>query len=61
MKKWNIIAGIKGDEWEIASEAQLLYSYQAPCNDNNEECDVDIVYIYAMPDGSTKEVRSHTY
>ena len=39
----------------------ILHQYQAPCNDPNEECDVDDVVVYAMPDGSTKTVRNHSW
>lgn len=31
------------------------------CNDPDEDCDLDIVIEYAMPDGSTKIVRHHTW
>lgn len=39
----------------------LLRRYNAPCTDLEEECDMDIVEIYAMPDGTTKTVRKHTW
>jgi len=38
-----------------------LYSYSDDCNNNDEDCDLDIITVYAMPDGSTEEERSHTY
>ncbi len=31
------------------------------CNDPDEECDIDIITVYAMPDGSIKEKREHTW
>lgn len=31
------------------------------CNDPQEECDCDHMYKYAMPDGSTKTERNHTW
>lgn len=31
------------------------------CNNPREECSTDIITVYAMPDGSTKETRTHTY
>lgn len=40
---------------------QVLDSYTDECNDPREECSVDNVTVYAMPDGSTKTVRSHTW
>lgn len=39
----------------------ILESYPVECNDPNEECSCDIITVYAMPDGSTKSNRSHTY
>jgi hypothetical protein len=39
----------------------VLDSYSDECNDPREECDLDHVTVYAMPDGSTKESRSHTW
>jgi membrane-associated HD superfamily phosphohydrolase len=38
-----------------------IHRYTADCNDPSEECNLDIVTIYAMPDGSTKTVRNHTW
>lgn len=31
------------------------------CSDDNEDCDVDIIVTYAMPDGSKKTERYHTW
>ena len=42
-------------------EKQKLASWSEPCNDPYEECDVDIVVEYAMPDGSVKCERFHTW
>ena len=39
----------------------VLCQYDAPCNDPHEECDVDFVVVYAMPDGTTKTVRNHSW
>lgn len=38
-----------------------LERWHEDCNDPSEECNLDIVVIYAMPDGSTKTERVHTY
>jgi hypothetical protein len=38
-----------------------LYSYSIECQDQNEDCDLDIVTVYAMPDGKIKEEVSHTW
>lgn len=42
-------------------EKQILETYSVECNDPDESCDVDNIIIYAMPDGTTKETRIHTY
>lgn len=42
-------------------EPQLLRQWMDKCNDRNEECSVDNVYEYAMPDGTTKIERYHTW
>jgi len=39
----------------------LINQWSEDCNDPREECDIDNVYIYAMPDGTTKKVRSHSW
>jgi len=39
---------------------QLLEKYSEPCNDVNESCDIDIVCVYALSDGTKKTTRSHT-
>jgi hypothetical protein len=42
-------------------EKQLLSSWSDDCNDPEEDCSLDMVYEYAMPDGSIKNERSHTW
>jgi len=42
-------------------EPQIIESYPVECNDPREECDTDIVTIYAMPDGTTKRTQNHTW
>jgi hypothetical protein len=39
----------------------LLAQWTEPCNDPREECSLDIVQQYAMPDGSVKTERNHTW
>lgn len=39
----------------------ILYEYTTDCDGSTEECSVDIVRVLAMPDGTTKKSRSHTY
>lgn len=40
---------------------QLIKKWIEPCNNKNEECNLDMVYLYAMPDGSKKTERQHTW
>lgn len=42
-------------------EKQQLNRYITDCNDPKEECSTDIVIEYAMPDGTIKTIRSHTW
>lgn len=42
-------------------EPVILYQWSEPCNDPKEECSVDNLTEYAMPDGSTKVERHHTW
>jgi hypothetical protein len=40
---------------------QQIRHYMADCNDPQEECSTDVVTVYAMPDGTTKSERQHTW
>lgn len=40
---------------------QLIREYSEACNDPAEDCDVDIVKLYAMPDGTETLERFHTW
>jgi hypothetical protein len=40
---------------------QYINHYMADCNDPREECSTDVVTVYAMPDGTTKTERQHTW
>ena len=42
-------------------EKQQLNKFTVPCNDPKEECDVDIITVYATPDGKVETVRNHTW
>jgi hypothetical protein len=42
-------------------ERQLLEKYMDDCNDPEEECSTDAVTVWAMPDGSRKTNRQHTW
>jgi len=50
--------------FEIAKETgkkQKLYSYSVDCTDRHEECDIDIVTVWALPDGTRKQTQVHTW
>ena len=38
-----------------------IRSYSCGCNDPREECNLDIVTVWAQPDGSVRETRTHTW
>lgn len=42
-------------------EKQVIEQYSVPCNDPEEDCDIDIITVYAMPDGTRKTERHHTW
>lgn len=44
-----------------SGEPQELESYCVDCEDPEEECGVDVVKIYAMPDGTKTRKQYHTY
>ena len=48
-------------EAKSTGKEKVLESYSDECNDPREECDIDAVTVYAMPDGSRKIVRDHTW
>ena len=39
----------------------ILKTWNEECNDPTEECNIDSLTQYAMPDGSTKITRSHNW
>lgn len=50
--------------FEIAKktgEKQLIRKWTEDCDDLNIECSVDVCCLWAMPDGSKKVTRTHTY
>ena len=49
------------DKAKETGKKQLLKKWSEPCNDPNEECDVDMIYEYAMPNGTVKGERQHTW
>lgn len=42
-------------------EKQLISKWIEDCNDRTLECSTDICYLYAMPDGTQKVERIHTF
>ena len=42
-------------------EKQILSRWTDDCNNPREECSTDIVTVWAMPDGTTKTTRQHTW
>lgn len=40
---------------------QVLYRGMVPCNDKKEECSCDVITVFAMPDGTEKKERQHTW
>jgi len=51
----------KFEEAKRTGKPVELSRFSVECNDPDEECDVDIIITYAMPDGSIKEKREHTW
>lgn len=45
---------------KMTGEKQLLTSGMEACNNPEEECNLDVVHKYVLPDGSIKTVRRHT-
>lgn len=46
---------------KATGERQVLAKHYDECDDPSEECSMDEIVIYAMPDGTTKTERYHTY
>ncbi len=42
-------------------EKQILNQWSEECNDKEESCDIDNIIEYAMPDGTIKTERHHTW
>lgn len=51
----------KCQEAKDTGKPVLLTSYTDDCNDPDEDCSLDIVNVFAMPDGTTKTKRQHTW
>lgn len=46
---------------ESTGKKQCIRSWHVPCCDPKEECSLDICYEFAMPDGTTKVEKNHTW
>jgi len=46
---------------EATGEAQILKRYSTECDDPDEECNLDYVTIWLLPNGRTIEKRQHTW
>ena len=51
----------KFNEARETGKPVLLKSWTEPCNDPREECSLDGVRQYAMPDGTIRTERNHTW
>ena len=51
----------KFEEAKQTGKPQQLNRWMDECNDENEDCSLDEIIIFAMPDGTTKEKRFHTW
>ncbi len=51
----------KFDQAARTGQPVILDQYTDDCNDPREECSLDEITVYAMPNGQQKTVRSHTW
>lgn len=51
----------KFDEAKRTGKPVILSRYSVDCNDPNEDCSLDVIVTYAMPDGTEKTERHHTW
>jgi len=42
-------------------EKQIYERYSVECNDPNEECDIDNIVVYVLPNGEFETTRNHTW
>lgn len=48
-------------EAKATGEKVAIKRWTENCNDPKEDCETDIVTLWAMPDGTTKTTRTHTW
>ena len=46
---------------KATGKKQVLRRYMDECDGTAYECSYDVVTVYAMPDGSTTQTRTHTH
>lgn len=51
----------KFEEAKRTGKKVLLNKWTEPCNNPKEECDLDVITQYALPDGTIQTVRNHTW
>ena len=51
----------KFEEAKATGKPVVIRSYTVPCEDPQEECSMDIITEYAMPNGTTKTEQHHTW
>jgi hypothetical protein len=49
------------DEARRTGKPVVLSSWSEECDGSTDECNIDNITIHAMPDGSTKKTRDHTW
>lgn len=59
-KEENRKTGIFAEAKETG-KPQVLHAWSEDCNDPHEECNLDMVTVWANPDGTTKITRVHTW
>lgn len=58
---WTREVKAKTEEAKKTGKKALLRRWPGPCNDPGEECDLDMISEYVMPDGSRATTRAHTW
>lgn len=49
------------DKAKATGEKQVLSKWSEDCNDPREDCDVDIIITFALPNGEIETIRNHTW
>jgi len=54
------VAGVF-EKAEETGEKQVLHTFNTECTDHHEKCNMDIITVWAMPDGTKTETKVHTW